>query len=95
MEPNPVPFGNRKIFFPELVLLFNTNSPLFVNRSSTTEIRLCGILLYKFRPLQDTIMMQIGHIGLFCNPKILLNFFMFCGFEDSSPFLYCPVSLYL
>lgn len=36
--------------------------------------------------------MQIGHIGLFCNPKILLNSFMFWDFEASSPFLYCPVS---
>ena len=35
--------------------------------------------------------MQIGHIGLFCNPKILLNSFMFWDFEASSPFLYCPV----
>ena len=38
-------------------------------------------------------MTQVGHTGLFCNPKILLNSFMFWDFKASSPFLYCPVSL--
>ena len=68
---------------------------MIVIRYSLTEIRFQGILLYKFRPFQDIIMTQVGHTGLFCNPKILLNSFMFWDFKASSPFLYCPVSVNL
>ena len=65
-----VPFCGRKIFFTELMLLFDGKSPMFVIGYYPTEIRLYGILLPTFYILMSIIDPKIGHTGLFCNPKL-------------------------
>ena len=65
-----VPFCDRKIFFTEHMLLFDGKSPMFVIGYYLTEIRLLGIFSSTFYIFVSIVVPQIGHTGLFCNPKL-------------------------
>lgn len=74
LVPQKVPlkfrFGAEKYFLRNLCYFFDSKSPMFVIWYDLTEIKLWGILLQIFYIFIIIIVPKIGHIGLFCNPKL-------------------------